>query len=41
MTGAPDLLVTKSVNSSFHGTPDLHAWLQAEGIDRVVVAGLG
>ena len=40
VTGTPDLLVTKSVNSSFHGTPDLHAWLQAEGIERVVIAGI-
>jgi nicotinamidase-related amidase len=27
VTGEPDLLVTKSVNSSFHGSPDLDAWL--------------
>jgi nicotinamidase-related amidase len=25
---SPDLLVTKRVNSSFHGTPDLDAWLR-------------
>jgi nicotinamidase-related amidase len=23
----PDLVVAKDVNSAFHGTPDLHAWL--------------
>lgn len=40
ITGSPDLLVTKSVNSSFHGSPDLHAWLQAEHIDQVVVCGI-
>ena len=27
VAGAPDLLVAKQVNSSFHGTPDLDAWL--------------
>jgi nicotinamidase-related amidase len=40
VTGTPDLLVTKHVNSSFHGAPDLHAWLQAEGITQVVVSGI-
>jgi nicotinamidase-related amidase len=40
VTGTPDLLVTKHVNSSFHGSPDLHAWLQAEGITQVVVSGI-
>ena len=35
----PDLLVTKQVNSSFHGHPDLHAWLQSEGITGIVVCG--
>jgi nicotinamidase-related amidase len=36
----PDLLVTKQVNSSFHGTPDLHAWLSAAGIGGIVVCGI-
>jgi nicotinamidase-related amidase len=36
----PDLLVTKSVNSSFHGSPDLHAWLGAPGLDGIVVCGI-
>lgn len=40
IAGTPDLLVRKSVNSSFHGTPDLHAWLQAEGIRQIVVCGI-
>lgn len=39
ITGEPDVLVSKTVNSSFHGTPDLHAWLQKEGIDRSSSAG--
>ncbi|MBT2588399.1 cysteine hydrolase [Arthrobacter sp. ISL-95] len=38
--GAPDLLVSKNVNSSFHGTPDLHAWLQENGIKELVVCGI-
>ncbi|WP_120004113.1 cysteine hydrolase family protein [Nesterenkonia muleiensis] len=40
LTGTPDLLVTKSVNSSFHGTPDLHAWLQQNGIEELVICGV-
>lgn len=40
ISGAADLLVTKSVNSSFHGVPDLHAWLQDEGIGQIVIAGI-
>ena len=36
----PDLVVTKRVNSSFHGDPDLHAWLGGEGIDSLVVCGI-
>lgn len=40
ITGEPDLLVGKTVNSSFHRTPDLHAWLQREGIEQVVICGI-
>lgn len=40
ITGTPDLLVCKSVNSSFYGTPDLHAWLRAEGLSQVVICGI-
>ncbi len=36
----PDLLVVKQVNSSFHGSPDLAAWLTAEGIRGIVVCGI-
>jgi len=36
----PALLVTKSVNSAFHGSPDLAAWLGQEGIDAIVIAGI-
>jgi nicotinamidase-related amidase len=40
ITGEPDLLVTKSVNSSFHGEPDLQAWLDGEGIRTIHVCGI-
>ena len=40
VTGDPDLFVTKSVNSAFHGEPDLAAWLRGEGIERVAVCGI-
>ena len=36
----PDLSVRKSVNSSFHGSPDLHAWLTESGGDGIVVCGI-
>ena len=36
----PDLLVTKSVNSSFHGEPDLDRWLREEGVSAIVVTGI-
>lgn len=39
-TSAPDLLVTKSVHSSFHGTPDLHRWLAGSGTGRLVISGI-
>jgi nicotinamidase-related amidase len=38
--GAHDLLVTKDVNSAFHGTPDLDAWLRHHEITRLVVCGI-
>jgi nicotinamidase-related amidase len=40
MTGRPDLLVTKSVNSAFHGAPDLNAWLRGRDIPGVVICGI-
>lgn len=40
LVGDPDLLVAKSVNSAFHGTPDLHTWLQAKQLDSVVICGI-
>jgi nicotinamidase-related amidase len=38
--GPHDLLVTKRVNSAFHGTPDLDAWLREHQIDELVVCGI-
>ena len=40
ITGEPDLLVTKSVNSSFLGTPDLAEWLRAAGLERIALCGI-
>jgi nicotinamidase-related amidase len=40
ITGEPDLLVTKRTNSAFYGEPDLHEWLQARGIDELVICGI-
>lgn len=39
-TTNPDLHVTKTVNSAFHGTPDLHAWLQENGLSRIAICGI-
>jgi nicotinamidase-related amidase len=38
--GGAELLVTKTVNSAFYGTPDLGAWLKGERISQFVVAGI-
>lgn len=38
--GAADLLVTKSVHSAFHGTPDLHSWLRIHAVPAVVICGI-
>ncbi|MFI7401915.1 cysteine hydrolase family protein [Streptomyces sp. NPDC049541] len=38
--GGAELLITKTVNSAFYGTPDLDAWLKAAGISQLVVAGI-
>ncbi|MFC5667574.1 cysteine hydrolase family protein [Kitasatospora misakiensis] len=36
----PALHITKTVNSAFYGTPDLHAWLQERGARQVVTTGI-
>jgi nicotinamidase-related amidase len=40
VSGTPDLLVTKSVNSAFYGEPDLDAWLKSRGVTRVTICGI-
>lgn len=40
ITGSPDLLVSKSVNSSFHGSPDLNDWLCNNKIGSIVICGI-
>lgn len=40
ISGIPDLLVTKSVNSAFYGEPDLKQWLMGSGIDSVAICGI-
>jgi nicotinamidase-related amidase len=40
LSDEPDLLVTKQVNSAFHGHPDLHAWLQGESVTGIVICGI-
>jgi nicotinamidase-related amidase len=35
-----ELLVIKSVNSAFYGTPDLHAWLRNMDINDIVICGI-
>jgi nicotinamidase-related amidase len=40
LTGEPDLLVAKRVNSAFHGTPDLAAWLREHELDGIAVCGI-
>ncbi|WP_432139083.1 MULTISPECIES: cysteine hydrolase family protein [unclassified Streptomyces] len=36
----PELLVSKTVNSCFYGTPDLDAWLRGAGVSQLVVVGI-
>lgn len=36
----PELLVTKTVNSAFYGTPGLAAWFGSQGVRQFVVAGI-
>ncbi|GBQ02881.1 hypothetical protein SSP531S_43450 [Streptomyces spongiicola] len=38
--GGPELLVTKTVNSAFYGTPDLARWFGSQGVRQFVVAGI-
>lgn len=40
LDGDPDLLVTKHVNSAFHGDPDLAGWLRERDIGGIAVCGI-
>ena len=40
LTGEPDLLVTKQVNSAFYGEPDLDAWLRERAISSFALCGI-
>ena len=40
LTGEPDLLVTKQVNSAFHGDPDLAAWLRERELGGIAICGI-
>ena len=40
VSGHPDLLVTKQVNSCFHGHPDLDGWLREQQLDGFVLSGI-
>jgi nicotinamidase-related amidase len=40
LTGEPDLLVAKRVNSAFYGEPDLDAWLRGRGIASFALCGI-
>src|SRR5215218_9970951 len=40
VSGEPDLLVAKQVNSAFHGEPDLAAWLRAHALERIAICGI-
>lgn len=40
VAGEPDLLVTKSVHSAFHGTPDLADWLRGQRITGIAICGI-
>jgi nicotinamidase-related amidase len=40
VTGDPDLLVSKQVNSAFHGSPDLAGWLREHDLERIAICGI-
>ena len=40
LTPTPDLLVVKTVNSAFHGSPDLDQWLRGQELAGLVVCGI-
>ncbi len=40
LTGEPDLLVAKQVNSAFYGEPDLDAWLRGRDSSSFALCGI-
>ncbi|MEY4989789.1 MAG: hypothetical protein RIS08_15 [Actinomycetota bacterium] len=40
LDGLGDILVEKSVNSAFYGSPDLHQWLSERGHQSLVICGI-
>ena len=40
VTGEPDLLVVKHVNSAFYGEPDLDGWLRERGVGSFALCGI-
>ncbi len=40
LDGLGDVLIEKSVNSAFYGSPDLHEWLSERGHQSLVICGI-
>ena len=40
LEGPNDLVIQKSVNSAFYGTPDLHLWLTERDFQSLVICGI-
>lgn len=40
VAGSSDLLISKSVNSAFYGTPNLDEWLKAHDYSHLVICGI-
>jgi nicotinamidase-related amidase len=40
VSGEPDLLLSKRVNSAFHGEPDLRRWLRQRGLGGIAICGI-
>ena len=40
MEGIKDVVIQKSVNSAFYGTPDLHLWLTKRNFRNLVICGI-
>ncbi len=40
LDGPNDVVIQKSVNSAFYGTPDLHLWLTKRNFRNVVICGI-